>query len=57
MLLGHQEETERSHVVFPSLYGENFFQKNFSQGGPFWTNLCEENLKVVHWCVDGDVGN
>ena len=24
-------------------------------GSLFWTNLCDANLKVVYWCIDGDI--
>ena len=41
----------------PLNYGENFFPKKVFYGGTFWTNLCRENLKVFHWCVNGDVGS
>ena len=41
----------------PLNYGDNFFPKKVFYGGTFWTNLCRENLKVFHWCVNGDVGS
>ena len=54
MLLGRQEETERSHVVFPLYMGRIYSKKAF-HGGTLLANLSEENLKVAHWCVNGDV--
>ena len=56
LLLERQEETERSHVVFPPYMGTIFSKKSFHWEGHFWTNLSETKLKV-HWCVNGDVGS
>ena len=59
MILGRQEET---YEFFPT----KFFKVGRGGGrggggwegrGLSWTNLCEVNLKVVHWCFDGDVGS
>ena len=45
-------------------WGEFFLKNAFHEGEGgtegrvhFWTNLCETNLQVVHWCVDRDVGS
>ena len=60
MLLGHQEESERSPVVVAPYMGRIFSKKAFhgwGRGGTFWTNLCETTLKIVHWRVDRDVGS
>ena len=37
--------------------GGGLFSKKvlFMMEETFLTNLCGTNLKVVHWCVDGDV--
>ena len=57
MLLVRQEETERSHVFFAPYMGKFFPKKLFMRSGTFWRNLYKANLKVAHWCVNGDVGS
>ena len=58
-------------VSSPIKYEENFFQKKLSMGGDFFGQIYgggrggdggggegrRANLKVVHWCVNGDVGS
>ena len=51
MLLGRQEEAERSHFVFSSYMERIFFQKSFFLGGG-GCGWGEEE-----WGVDGDMGS